>query len=84
MDVEDSYFYFLMLKVITFTLGCSKFLFLVLDVENSCSYSWILKVLTFFLDAKTSLKQFHFIFHFQKKIQIFDLFNLATIGQNLN
>jgi len=40
-NVEDSYFYFLMLKVIVFTLRCSKFLLLVLDVESlylSCPY----------------------------------------------
>jgi len=47
LDVEGSYFYFLMLNVII--LGCSKFLLLVLDVESFCSYSWILKVLTFVL-----------------------------------
>jgi hypothetical protein len=39
LDVEGSYFYFLMLKVIVFTFGCSKFLLLVLDVESFCSYS---------------------------------------------
>jgi len=38
-----------MLKVIFLTLGCSKFLFLVLDVKSSCFYSWILKVFTFVL-----------------------------------
>jgi hypothetical protein len=47
LDVEGSYFYFLMLKVITLTLGCSKFLLLVLDVKSSCFYFWILKVPTF-------------------------------------
>jgi hypothetical protein len=45
--VEGLYFYFLMLKVIVFTFGCSKFLLLVLDDESFCSYFWILKVLTF-------------------------------------
>jgi hypothetical protein len=44
LDVEGFYIYFLMLKVIALTLGCSKFLLLVLDVESSCFYSWILKV----------------------------------------
>jgi hypothetical protein len=38
-----------MLKVIAFTLGCSKFLLLVLNVESSYSYFWILKVFTFAL-----------------------------------
>jgi hypothetical protein len=49
LDVDGSYFYFLMLKVIALTLGCSKFLFLVLNVEISCSYSWTLKVFTLVL-----------------------------------
>jgi hypothetical protein len=49
LDVEGSYFYFLMLKVITFTLGFSKNLLLILDVESFWSYSWILKVITFVL-----------------------------------
>jgi len=47
LDVQRSYFWIQMLKVLALTLVCSKFLFLVLDVESSCSYSWILKVLTF-------------------------------------
>jgi len=47
LDVKGSYFYFLMLKVITLIFGCSKFLLLVLDVESSYSYPWILKVLIF-------------------------------------
>ncbi len=47
LNVEGSCFYFLMLKVIDLTLGCSKFLLLVLDVESSYSNIWILKVLTF-------------------------------------
>jgi hypothetical protein len=38
LDVEGFYFYFLMLKVIVFTFGCSKFLLLVLNVESFCSY----------------------------------------------
>jgi hypothetical protein len=49
LDVEGSYFYFLMLKVIALTFGCLEFLLLVLDVESFYFYSWILKVLTFVL-----------------------------------
>jgi len=44
LDVECSYFYFWMLKVITFTLWCWKFLLLVLNVESSYFLFWILKV----------------------------------------
>jgi len=47
LNVEGSCFYFLMLKVIDLTLGCSKVLLLVLDVECSYFNIWILKVLTF-------------------------------------
>jgi hypothetical protein len=47
LDVEGSYFYFLMLKVINLIFGCSKFLLLVLHVESFCFYFWILNVLTF-------------------------------------
>jgi hypothetical protein len=57
LNVEGSYSYFLMLKVLTFTFlmlkvivftfGCSIFLLLVLDVESYCSCSWKLKVFFF-------------------------------------
>jgi hypothetical protein len=49
LEVEGSYFYFLMLKVITLILKCSKLLLLVLDIQSFCSYSWILKIFTFVL-----------------------------------
>ncbi len=78
LDVEGSYFYFLMLKVITLTLGCSKFLLLVLDVKSFCSYFWILKVFTFvigcwrflLLDVEVLWFLVFYLFSYIKKIDV--------------